>query len=79
MFDIASVTASSLNSGLWVSSYSTDYLHPNLIGYPAITSSGVINTALILRCPSGRTADFIGRKRENVQTFRILELSVTGA
>jgi hypothetical protein len=49
MFDIASVTESSLNSGLWVSSYSTDYLHPNSIGYPAITSSGVINTELIHR------------------------------
>jgi hypothetical protein len=49
MFDIASVTESSLNSGLWVSSYSTDYLHPNSIGYPAINSSGVINTALIHR------------------------------
>jgi hypothetical protein len=49
VFDIASVTESSLNSGLWVSSYSTDYLHPNSIGYPAITSSGVINTELIHR------------------------------
>ena len=45
-FDIASVTESSLNSGLWNSSYSTDFLHPDSNGYAAITASGVINAAL---------------------------------
>jgi hypothetical protein len=48
-FDIASVTESSLNSGLWGAGLSTDFLHPNSVGYPAITASGIINTALIHR------------------------------
>jgi hypothetical protein len=49
VFDIASVTESSLNSGLWNASLSTDFLHPNSIGYPAITASGIINTSMIHR------------------------------
>lgn len=48
-FDIAGITESSLNSGLWTAGDSTDFLHANSAGMNAIQASGTIGTALIHR------------------------------
>jgi hypothetical protein len=48
VFDIASITENSLNGGLWGGGgISSDFLHPNSIGYPAITASGIVSAALM--------------------------------
>jgi hypothetical protein len=49
VFDVASITESSLNSGLWTATYSTDFLHASATGTAAIKTSAIINTALIHR------------------------------
>jgi lysophospholipase L1-like esterase len=43
VFDVAGITESSLNSGKWNASYTTDGLHANHLGYTSLINANVIN------------------------------------